>query len=144
MPLSFRIFPDRGLVLARYSGFALIEETMSATAGYVSHPDYAVGQKQLIDMTGITGYEKDYVRFMNMQAGKAERLSNAGVQTMVAYVAPTPVSQEIAGLFLRSWDDVNAVIPTVQHSEAQALAILGQPERSLAELFAASGNDALQ
>ena len=144
MALSFRIFPNRGLVVVRYSGFALIEETMAATAEYVAHPDYAAGQKQLIDMTGITGYEKDYVRFMNMQAGKAERFNRAGVQTMVAYVAPTPVSQEIAGLFLRSWDDVQSVVPTVQHSEAQALAILGQPEQSLSDLFAAAGIDALQ
>ena len=144
MPVSFRIFPVRGLVLVRYSGFALIEETMSATAAYVGHADYAPGQKQLIDMTGITGYEKDYVRFMNMQASKAERFTTSGVQTMVAYVAPTPVSQEIAGLFLRSWDDVGAVVPTVQHSQAKALAILGQPERSLVELFAAADNDALQ
>ena len=137
MPLSFRILPERGLVVVRYSGFALIDDTVSATARYVVDPHYAPGQKQLVDMTALTGYEKDYVRFMEMQASKAERFSDAGVQTLVVYVAPTPVSQEVAGLFLRSWDDVPAVVPMIQRTEAEALTLLGQPERSLDDLFTA-------
>ena len=138
MPLTFRIRPDRGLVVVQYSGFAKIDDTMAATAAYVSDPDYAPGQKQLVDMSALTGYEKDYVRFMEMQAGKAERFNTAGVQTLVVYIAPTPVAQEIAGLFLRSWDDVHAVVPMIQRTEAEALSLLGQPERSVAELFAAA------
>lgn len=137
MPLTFRILPERGLVVVRYRGFATIDDTMSATALYVADPHYAPGQKQLVDMTALTGYEKDYVRFMEMQAGKAERFNNAGVQSLVVYIAPSPVSQEVAGLFLRSWDDVDAVVPMIQRTEAQALALLGQPERTLDELFAA-------
>ncbi|MEO0666986.1 MAG: hypothetical protein AAFZ99_03655 [Pseudomonadota bacterium] len=136
MPLTFRILPERGLVVVRYSGFATIDDTMSATAEYVGHPDYAPGQKQLVDMSALTGYEKDYVRFMEMQAGKAERFNNAGVQSLVVYIAPTPVGQEVAGLFLRSWDDVDAVVPMIQRTEAEALSLLGQPERSLCDLFA--------
>lgn len=144
MPLTFRILPDRGLVVARYSGFALIDETVSASKAYGSDPHYAPGQKQLIDMTHITGYEKDYVRFMEMQATKAKRYSGTDVQTIVVYVAPTQISREISGLFYRSWTDVDAVVPMIQDSEAQALAILGQPEDSIDTLFAYMRPQALQ
>ena len=137
MPLTFRILPERGIVVVRYSGFATIDDTMNATAEYVAHPHYAPGQKQLVDLSALTGYEKDYVRFMAMQAGKAGRFKNAGVESLVVYIAPTPVSREIAGLFLRSWDSVDAVVPMIQRTESEALCLLGQQEQTLDDLLAA-------
>ena len=136
MPVNFYILPDRGLVVVRYSGFAAIEDTMAASKSYIAHSDYAAGQKQLVDMTQITGYEKDYVQFMNMQAEKAERFVRSGLQSLVVYVAPTPVSQDVSARFIRSWADVDAVVPLVQHSEREALALLGQPEKTIDILLA--------
>jgi hypothetical protein len=131
MPVRFHIFPERGLVVVRYSGFATINDTMAATKAYLAHPDYSAGQKQLVDMTQITGYEKDYVRFMNMQAAKAGRLATAGVQSLVVYIANTPESLDVSSMFIRSWIDVDAVVPMLQHTEADALTILGQPEDTI-------------
>jgi hypothetical protein len=131
MPVRFHIFPERGLVVVRYSGFATINDTMAATKAYLAHPDYSAGQKQLVDMTQITGYEKDYVRFMNMQAAKAGRLATAGVQSLVVYIANTPESLDVSAMFIRSWIDVDAVVPMLQHTEADALTILGQPEDTI-------------
>jgi len=144
MPVIFRIFPDRGLVVVRYSGVAAIDDTMTATKAYTAHPDYAPGQKQLVDLTQVTGYEKDYVRFMMMQASKAGRFANAGVQSLVVYIAPTPISQEMSALFIRSWDDVDAVVPMIQHSESEALALLGQPEITIDALLSPASGRALQ
>lgn len=135
MPIDVSIIPDRGLVVVRYSGHATIDETLEASAAYLAHRNYVAGQKQLVDMTLIESFEKDYVRFMEMQAEKAERLACANVQSLVVYIAPTRASREVARLFLRSWDDVAAVVPMMQPSEAEALTILGQPETSIAELF---------
>jgi hypothetical protein len=131
MPVRFHILPERGLVVVRYSGFATINDTMAATKAYLAHPDYSAGQKQLVDMTQITGYEKDYVRFMNMQAAKAGRLATAGVQSLVVYIANTPESLDVSAMFIRSWIDVDAVVPMLQHTEADALTILGQPEDTI-------------
>jgi hypothetical protein len=131
MPVHFHIFPERGLVVVRYSGFASINDTLAATKAYLAHPDYSAGQKQLVDMTQITGYEKDYVRFMNMQAAKAGRLATAGVQSLVVYIANTPESLDVSAMFIRSWIDVDAVVPMLQHTEADALTILGQPEDTI-------------
>lgn len=144
MPVTFRIIPDRGLVVVWYVGYATIDETLEATHAYITHPDYAVGQKQIIDLSRIEEFERDYVRFMNMQASKAERLANAAAQSLAVYVAPTPISQEVAAMFVRSWEVVDAVVPLVQHNEADALAILGQPESTIDDLLALTGAQTLQ
>ena len=144
MPLSFRIFSRRGLVVVRYEGEARIDDTMRAFAEYASHTDFAPGQKQLIDLTQITSYEKDYARVMQMQAIKADSLTGKGEQALMVYLAPTPAAQELSGLIVKSWEDVDSVVPMIQHSEAQALAILGQPETTLEALYAAEDRDALQ
>lgn len=136
MPVKLDILPERGLVVVRYAGFASNDDTLAATKDYLAHPHYSVGQKQLVDLTNITGYEKDYVRFMKMQADKAERLGGACVQSLVVYIAPTPVSQNVSAMFIRSWADVDGVVPLVQHAESEALALLGQPETSIKMLLA--------
>jgi len=136
MPVDFNILPERGLVVVRYSGYASVNDTLTASEAYVSHPDYASGQKQLVDMTEVTGFEKDHIQFMEMQARKAERLARSGSQSLVVYIAPTAVSKGLSAMFVRSWADVDAVVQLVQHSEAEALALLGQQEETIDSLLA--------
>ena len=138
MPVEFKILPERGLVVVRYSGHAAVEDTLIATKAYISHPEYSAGQKQLVDMSGITSFERNHVQFMKMQAEKAERLANSGLQSLVVYFAPTAVGQDLSAMFIRSWRDVDAVVPLVQHSEADALALLGQQEETLDILLGTS------
>jgi hypothetical protein len=138
MPVEFKILPERGLVVVRYSGHAAVEDTLTATKAYISHPEYSAGQKQLVDMSGITSFERNHVQFMKMQAEKAERLANSGLQSLVVYFAPTAVGQDLSAMFIRSWRDVDAVVPLVQHSEADALALLGQQEETLDILLGTS------
>ena len=136
MAVSFQILPARGLVIVTYRGDANVEETMRVFAEYVAHPDFQPGHKQLIDLTLITGYEKDFVRLMETQAIKAESLVGKGTQSLMVYLTPTRISQSMSAMIVKSWEDVDAVVPLVQHNEADALAILGQPENSIAELLA--------
>lgn len=144
MPISFRIVPDRGLLLVRFHGFVTTAEIKAASEAYVVEPRFAPGQRQLVDLSDITDYDIDYVAFMKLQADKAERLALAGVQSIVAYIAPTPVSQEVSALFVRTWADVDAVVPVVQPTREAALALLGEPEDSLADLLALAHGPALQ
>lgn len=140
MPLSFRIIPERGLLVVEYAGFSTIKELKDASAAYVAHPDYALGQKQLVDLTRVTGFEKDYVGFMEIQAAKTERLAGAGVQSLVVYVAPNSLAQEVATLFTRTWEPTGDVVAMVQRTQAEALALLGQPEETIDLLLAATDN----
>ena len=144
MTVSFRIFPDRGLVVVRYAGFAVLDETFKAFEEYAAHPDYSHGHKHLVDLTELTGYEKDYARIMQIQATKADHLAQYGTQSLIVYLAPTPISQELSALIVRPWEDTDAIVPVIQYNESQALAILGQSETSIQALFAAADRDALQ
>lgn len=140
MPVEFTIFPQRGLVVVRYFGYVAINDTLIATETYVSDPDYVAGQKQLVNMTEVTGFEKDYVQFMGMQARLTERLIRSNLQSLVVYIAPTNISRELSAVFVRSWIDVGTVVPLVQDSEADGLALLGQPEETLDVLLATLAN----
>jgi hypothetical protein len=138
MPVSFKIFRDRGLVYVKYEGFALLDESARTFAAYAAHPEFRPGQKQLVDLAGVTGIEKDYVKLFALQARKADVFLGSGAQTLLVYYAPTPVSFAMAESVLRSWEPSGAVIPLVQQDEAEALEILGQPERSFEELLQAA------
>lgn len=140
MPVEFTIFPQRGLVVVRYFGYVAINDTLIATETYVSHPDYVAGQKQLVNMTEVTDFEKDYVQFMGMQARLTERLIRSDLQSLVVYIAPTNISRELSAVFVRSWSDVGTVVPLVQDSEADGLALLGQPEETVDVLLATLAN----
>lgn len=136
MPVEFKIFPKRGLVVVRYSGYATVNDTLAATEAYVSHPEYVAGQKQLVNMTEVTGFEKDYVQFMHAQARQTERLVRSDLQWLVVYIAPTATSRDLSAMFVRSWINIDSVVPLVQDSESEALALLGQPEETLDILLA--------
>ncbi len=135
MAVTFRVFPARGVVFVRYSGFVGLAESAAAFDAYAMHPDFRPGQKQLVDLSGITGWERDYVTFLAMQAHKAGVLLADNVQTLMVFHAPTPVAREFAQTVLRSWEPSGAVIPMMQETEAEALRLLDQPETRFEDLL---------
>lgn len=135
MALNFQIFPSRGLVLVRYSGHMRVEESFQMFSEYMRHPDCRPGQKQLVDLGGVTSYEQDYGKLFKLQAHKAGLFGTGGFETLMVYHAPTPMARKVARLALRSWETFDGVISIVQDNEADALAILGQPETSFDELM---------
>lgn len=135
MSVSFRIYPERGLVFVRYEGFLRLKDTLGAFAEYARHPDCRPGQKQLVDFTRVTGYEKDFTRLMEVQAHKVDVFAAEGAETLMVYVAPHQLSKELARLVLRSWEPFDSVVALIQEDEADALELLGQPERGLDSLW---------
>lgn len=136
MPIDFRILPARGLVYVRYRGVATLDESFDAFTRYARHDGFRPGQKQLVDLAAVTGYETDYARLFRLQAEKAAVFLPSGEQTMIVYHAPTPLSYRLATLVRQSWDDIDSVVPTVLTREDEALGVLGQPERCFADLMA--------
>lgn len=135
MPVSFKIFPERGLVYVRYTGFARLDESLEVFGRYATHPDFRPGQKQLVDLSDVTGIETDYVKLFALQARKADVFLGHDVQTLLVYYAPTSVSMELAESVIRSWEPSGSVIPLIQEDEGESLQLLGQPERSFEELL---------
>jgi hypothetical protein len=135
MPLSFHILADRGLVCVKYQGFIKIETTAKAFAQYMAHPDCRPGQKQLVDMRGVTGFEKDYAKLMAMQAQKAEQFTGQGMETLIVYLVDDQQHGHLARVIIQSWDGLDGVVARIQTDEADALELLGQPERTVDELL---------
>ncbi|WP_281841944.1 hypothetical protein [Sinisalibacter aestuarii] len=135
MGIAVQVFPARGLVFVRYDGIINIAESNAAFAGYMADPGYLPGQRQLIDLRDATGWEPDFPRLMALQARKAEAIAQPGYETLFVYHAPDDTSRAIAQTVLRSWDGVGSVVPLIIDTEAEALAVLGQPERSFADLL---------
>lgn len=141
MPVTFHILPARGLVYVRYEGHALLEETMIAFGRYMQHPDARRGQKQLVDLSAVTGIERDYTKLMAVQARKADQFVGDGVQTLIVYLAPGRLALELAHMAVKSWDSFESVVPLVQEDEAQALSLLGQPETRVTDLLEQADRD---
>ncbi len=135
MPLTYRIFPSHGLVYVRYEGFALLDETISAFSDYAAHPDWRPGQKQLVDLSRVTGFERNFPKLFELQARKADQFYRPGVETLIVYLATTPTVWDMCRSILRSWEGVRGVVPRVQDTEAGALAILGLSETRIADFL---------
>lgn len=135
MPVDYRILNRRGLVYVRYSGHVRFSETAQAFASYTRDPDMRPGQKQLIDLSRVTEWDRDFASLLKIQAAKADLFVAAGHETHFVYFAPTEHTQVMARMVLRSWDDVPGVIPLLQTTEADALHVLGQPEHSFEALL---------
>lgn len=136
MPVSFHIFPDRNLVLARFYGHILLADCLASAKAYGEHPDANPRQNQLIDLGSVTSYERDLVQIMSLMARLPDHLLKPGYEPLILYIAPSRVAQEIAGLVLKSMQGIDAAVMRVFEDEAQALEVLGLPERSLAALMA--------
>jgi hypothetical protein len=136
LAISFQILSARGLVYVRYDGVITLTDSAAAFAAYMQDPAFRPGQKQLVDLAAATGWEADYPRLMALQAEKAEALVVPGHETLFVYHAPDDTTRAIARMVLRSWEDVDAVVPLNIDKEADALAVLGQPERCFADLLA--------
>ncbi|EPX86322.1 hypothetical protein ruthe_01136 [Rubellimicrobium thermophilum DSM 16684] len=131
MPLAFRILPAANLVHVRYWGFAEIEETEQAMRACFARPDFRPGMRHLVDFTAVEGFSRDYAGFMRLQAGVADLLLGQPVETMLVIVAGSPSGRAMAGLVMRTWDDVDGIVIRVQDSLDDALGILGLPPDTL-------------
>lgn len=130
MSISFRILPSRGLVYVRYEGHISFDDTARAFGAYMQHPDMRVGQKQLIDLSAVIDWDRNFAELLKLQAGKADAFLGAGHEVHFVYYAPTAHTLPMARMVLRSWEDVPGVIPLIAETEADALEVLGQPEKT--------------
>ncbi|NKX46131.1 hypothetical protein [Roseicyclus persicicus] len=125
MPVTFRIFPDHALVTVRYTGHVRFCDGQSAFCDYLEHPDRRRREKHLLDLSEVTGFDRDYARLMQMQAVKAAAFYETGGPAMLLYLAPTDVSLRLALMFQRSWDGVADLAVRVVRETEQAEDVLG-------------------
>ena len=135
MAVTFRILPQYGIISVRYVGIAGVQETSRALAALHIHPDFRVHYRHVVDLSQMTGYERDYPAIMALQAKAAEHFLPPDSGPFIVHHAPTPVSQAMARVVMRTWEAVpNSVV--VMFAEAQEvmefLGLPGLPLQSLA------------
>jgi hypothetical protein len=135
MPVAFRILPQHALVLVTYSGVAGLQETIERTVECARHPDFDLRLRHLVDVSGITGYERDFPDFFAMQARVMESYPPQGQDQIFVFLAPTRMGQEMAQMVRRSWDGLDWAIVRIIADEAQAMSLLGLREQSISELL---------
>ncbi|MFN3642385.1 MAG: hypothetical protein ACK4TB_05595 [Gemmobacter sp.] len=125
MTVSIRTLPRHGLVVVRYAGLATVADTLAAAAEAMRDPAYALAPRHLVDVTRITGYERDFPAFFAMQARLADHVPAGRGELIVAYAAPTRAGQEMAQMARKSWEGSGPVIIRVAPDIAGALDMLG-------------------
>lgn len=136
MPVSFQIIAERGLTVARYSGYVTMEDSVRAAEAYAGHPDFTPDQKFLIDSSALTGHERDFVKFFQMQSQMASLFAQTGHDQLIGCYAPNKTARDMALLVQRGWEGVDHMVMLIHDDEAEVLAFLGQPETRIADLLA--------
>lgn len=139
MPASFQILQHRRLALFTYAGFVTISEAQTAICDCWEHPKHHPSMRQFCDLSAVTGVERNFPELLKMQAKIAEEMGPAGPELLVMFYAPNRAGQELAQMARKSWEGLDSVIVLIQETEADALAVLGLPEASIADLMASVG-----
>lgn len=136
MPVNYRIFPDRNLVLVAYEGLVGLDETMAAIAAYAQDDAFRPDQKFLFDLSAVTGHEKNFVQFFQMQGQLIEIYGQTGHDQLFGLYAPTEPAKAMAQLGYQSWENVPHIVMMIHEDEADVLRFLGQPETRISDLHA--------
>ena len=128
MPVNYRVYPEQSLVYVRCFGEVTVEQSLTSFRQYTQDPEYAEGQSQLIDLTDVTKYERNFAEIISLQAHLAEAFVSTQLPSVspsyMIYVAPTEMTQAMAMASLRSWKNLPSIIPLVVQNLDEALEIL--------------------
>lgn len=124
MAVDFAILAELNVVFVRCHGDVNVAQTLAAFERYVSSEDFRPGQSQLVDLTNVTSYERDFTQIMSLQALQAEAYFNPNGSTHLIYVAPNEKTQKMAMASLRSWRNVPGVVPLLVLDVEAALEVL--------------------
>lgn len=125
MPVSFQILHDAALVYVRYTGLASIKDGYEAFSAYLIHPDHRPDQRHLVDLSGVSELEQDFVRLFEFQAGKAAAFMAGRAPVLLIYYAPTEISLRLARSVQRSWEGLDGAIVRLVTEWDAAADILG-------------------
>ena len=131
MPASFIILPKRNLIYLRITGFARVQDSLDGMHALSQHPLMRPTMNHIADYSGVTDFERNYVRIFSLQAQIAAEVVDHATEFMLAQYVQTPLQCEMAGMVVKSWEGVSSVVPRVFDDGAEMLRILGQPERDM-------------
>ncbi len=135
MGVTFRILEDYGLVYVRYGRVAKVPDARGAFEAYLKDKRFQSGHKHFVDLSHIEEIDYDMPDFFKLQLSKVEGYLLDEAQTIIVYYAPHDTAFELARLCARSWEMVPSVVTMIIQDEAEALAMVGVPQTSIAMLL---------
>ncbi len=135
MPLNFRILSQHNLVYVSCTGRVTVDQVLTAFKSYATHPDFEPGQTQLLDLSNVTDYERDFTKIMSLQAQQTDVYLKTENRPFLLFIAPNELTRGMAMTAVRSWQDLDGVIPLVLSSLAEALEVLSLQDLSRESLL---------
>ena len=135
MPVSLQILPEHYLVCIRYDGLMRVAENAQVLADIVGHPAFRKGMRGLVDLTGLTDWERDFPAIMRLHAAEAEVHDNPYRPTLLVCIAPDDHSRRIAQIINRTWDSSGRKVTVTVETAPEAFAVLGIDAPSVAALL---------
>ncbi len=140
MASSFQYFPDHDLIYIRYAGTGRAIDYLRVVAGIGYSRDIPKDANRLVDLRELTGFSRDSLLLMKIQARIVEQTLRASREYMSVVVAPGRAGQEIAGSVFKSWQQLDTpVIRRMVTNMQEAGALLGLDAAALDEILAHAG-----
>ncbi|WP_204114125.1 hypothetical protein [Shimia biformata] len=107
---------------------------MSGISDFRENPAFQAGLSQILDLTDVTEFERDFAKIMSLQATQVEALTGADAPAYFIFIAPNELTQAMANSALKSWREIDAVVPLVLNSLQDACDVLGLDISELADV----------
>ena len=137
MLLSFDLFPERMLLLARFSGTYSTADGNELVEKFLNAPPDTASYRHFYDLTGVETFDADFGMISSMVSSKTNRFSDIPKGTACAILAPGDIAFGMARMYQSISEDVLPFEMTIFRTEAKALAALGQSETTIAALMQA-------
>lgn len=125
MPVTFRILPEHFLVYFRIEGWLDIAEGIRASDAYLARPDYRKGMRRLLDLSALTGWERDFAAIMKEQAQQVEIYDDRQRPALIVVLARTEEALSFAQAIKSPWENTQRAVAVIVETEAEALSVLG-------------------
>ncbi|PWK62424.1 hypothetical protein [Roseicyclus mahoneyensis] len=135
MAARYKIFGQFSLVYIQYTGVATATQATDVFIQYMKDPERKSGHRHFVDLSAVTGLERDFAALFRLQALKAEWLMQNESPTMMVYLAPSVLSLRIAHQVLRSWEGLDGAIIRLAEDWDGAMDIFGLPRNALDHLL---------
>lgn len=134
MPANFQLFEKYGLAYVKFWDHVSMEEVAACAERFANEPGSDAAYRHLVDFSGVTSYDSNYVKIIEMQAKLADVFDGDANQWIFAYYAPKKVGREMANYGIRAWDNVEKVVIRMTMTESDTFDVLGLGDVSFASI----------
>ncbi|MCB1467503.1 MAG: hypothetical protein KDK08_10275 [Rhizobiaceae bacterium] len=135
MPVTFRFLPEHFLIYFRIEGWIEIQEAVRAATELRAAPAYRKGMRQLVDLSALTGWERNFTAIMKEHANQVDVLDDPQRPSLIVLLAPHEEASSLAQAIRTPWERSQRAVMVTVDSEVEALTVLGIDAPSVAAVI---------